>query len=312
MTERGTVGITAGNLTAVDPEVTAGTRSNTQLVYRLEALPVYGTLTLNGELLGVGSIFTQDGVLNSRLVYTHKATGADQNTADSFLVSVNDGATPQSFSSANISTVTIAVTPVNQPPVLTTAGGSVYEGVPAGAPESSIGNFIVANAGGDPGDTLTIQLTSLPQHGALIFTGTLTINGVTRTLTGQDLATYVIPGGAQLDLGSDTVLIAQDQLSGLHYAHNGTEPSAAPTDSFNVVVKGADGADGDLLTSADNFRVTLTTGMLNVTDSDSPPSSITFAVVDSPSYGYSLSRSAWPRGPAPPPRAISSRPGRRR
>ena len=327
VTERGTVGITAGNLTAADPEVAAGTQSNTQLVYRLEALPVYGTLTLGGQLLGVGSIFTQDDVLNNRLVYIHKATGADQNTADSFQVSVNDGATPQSFSSANISTVTIAVTPVNQAPELTTAGGNVYEGVPAGAPESSIGNFIVANAGGDPGDTLTIQLTSLPQHGSLIFTGTLTINGVTRTLTNQDMATYVIPGGTALDLGRDTVLIAQNQLSGLHYAHNGTEPSVAPTDSFNVVVKDAGGgtgvpasvaqaitltirpvnddptwvnastlaatvtaggADGDPLTSADNFRVTLTTDMLNVTDSDSPASSITFAVVDSPSYGRIL------------------------
>ncbi|MFC5312022.1 Calx-beta domain-containing protein, partial [Azospirillum rugosum] len=331
VTEGGNVEITAGNLTVADPEVTAGTQSNTQLVYRLEALPAYGTLTLGGQLLGVGSIFTQDDVVNHRLVYVHKATGADQNTADSFQVSVNDGATPQSYSSAHISTVNIAVTPVNQAPVLTTAGGNVYEGVPASAPESSIGNFIVANAGGDPGDTLTIQLSSLPQHGSLIFTGTLTINGVTRTLTNQNLATYVIPGGTTLDLGSDTVLIAQDQLSGLHYAHDGTEPTVAPTDSFNVVIKDAGGgtgvsaslsqaitltirpvnddptwvesstrtatvtaggADGNLLTGGDNFRVTLTTAMMNVTDSDSPPSSITFAVVDSPSYGRILRNGA--------------------
>ena len=329
VTEGGHVTITAGNLTVADPEVTAGTQANTQIVYRLEALPAYGTLALDGELLGVGSIFTQNDVVSNRLVYTHKATGADQNTADRFQVSVNDGATPQSWSSANISTVDIAVTPVNQAPVLTTAGGSVFEGVPAGAPDSSIGNFIVANAGGDPGDTVTIQLTSLPQHGALIFTGTLTIDGAAHTLTGQDLATYVVPGpgGGALDLGRHVVMIGQDQLSGLHYAHDGTEPGVAPTDSFNVVITDtgggtgvpasvaqaitlvirpvnddptwdggssltatvtAGGADGDPLTGADNFRVTLTTAMLNVTDSDSAASSITFAVVDSPSHGRIL------------------------
>ena len=73
MTERGTVGITAGNLTAVDPEVTAGTRSNTQLVYRLEALPVYGTLTLNGELLGVGMVVGVEHVDDKQRGLTHGA-----------------------------------------------------------------------------------------------------------------------------------------------------------------------------------------------------------------------------------------------
>ena len=157
-------------LTAVDPDVAAGAQSASQIVYSLTVMPQYGYLTLNGTRLGVGSVYTQQDVQNGALKYVHTATGATQNTADSFSANVNDGATPIDHSD-NV-TVTLEIAPENQLPTII-GGGIVFEGQPANAVNTgNVGQYIVADSGGDTQDTqLTLTITSLPTHGTLYFNG---------------------------------------------------------------------------------------------------------------------------------------------
>lgn len=220
----GGTAVTAVTLAALDPEVTIGTQNTSQIVYRLTSLPTYGYLTVAGSRVGVGSLFTQAQVVANAVVYVHTATGAGQNTADNFSISVNDGATPQINS--DTATVTINITPVNQAPTVS-ANGSIYEGQPqnamtSGVPQSIVGNFIVATGGGDPGDAvLDVKITSLPTHGILYFNGTAVINGIStpinRALTAGDLA------------GSGFV-IAYANRAGLTYSNDGNDPGGVPPD----------------------------------------------------------------------------------
>ncbi len=315
--------VTAAALAVSDPEVSSGAQTASQIVYRLTAAPTHGYLSLNGARIGIGSIFTQAQVNAGTLVYVHTGAGADQNTADSFSFSVNDGATPQA--SSDTATVAISITPVNQAPTVS-GGGSIYEGQPAdavsgGVPQSLVGNFITATGGGDPGDpALTVRITSLPTHGTLNYNGTAVINGVTttinRALTAADLA------------GSGFIINYSDR-AGLTYANDGSDPGGVPPDdSFDVAVTDgggglgvgaaltttatinldirainddpvmdpsstlaatvdADGLDNSSGT-ADDFRVVLTPAMLNVTDVDSPNTEITFAVTHLPTDGNLL------------------------
>ena len=311
--------VTAAALALTDPELAVGAQENSQMVYRLTTAPTHGNLLKNGNLLGVGSIFTHDDVVNNRITYQHTATGTDQNTADSFGVSVNDGATPQANS--DTATVTISITPVNQAP---TVGGSasVYEGQPANAQNANTGNGgasytpvgagITTGTGGDPGDDVTIKITSLTSRGTLFYNGNAVINGVStsinRALTAGDLA------------GAGFVIAAADK-SNLTYVHDGSDPvGAAATDSFGLSVTdtggglGSGGAkttattftiniaavnddptwdgnstltatvaeagpDGNAGATADNYRVVLTQAMMNATDGDSVDSNLTFALV---------------------------------
>uniref|UniRef100_UPI0012F815BF VCBS domain-containing protein n=1 Tax=Azohydromonas aeria TaxID=2590212 RepID=UPI0012F815BF len=167
--EGATTTIAAATLGAFDPEVAFGTQVMAQLVYRLNAEPQHGYLTLNGARLGVDSIFTQADVIAGRLAYVHTATGADQNLPDAFTVRLNDGATPVAASATAVVTLNIAA--VNLPPTVS-GTGSAYEGQPANA-APPIGSFIVAGDGGDNEDpaTLRVLITALPSDGALYFDG---------------------------------------------------------------------------------------------------------------------------------------------
>lgn len=300
-------------LPALDPEVTAGSQIPSQIVYRLDANPVYGYLTLNGQRIGVGSVFTQQNVIDGNLVYVHTATGATQNTDDTFSILVNDGATPIALSDS--ATVTVDITPVNQAPSVS-GGGAVYEGQPAnatdgGVPQSVVGNFITADGGGDPTDTdssLSVRITSLAQHGTLYFTGTAIVNGVTQVFNNHQITLSEITTGSGF-------VFAYTARSGLTYANDGVDntgggdpdPQRPEDDSFGVEV--TDGGGGTspsnplsstatvnitvravndepvwvesstLAATVDSsFMTQLNAGMLNVTDVDSNSESLTFRV----------------------------------
>jgi len=295
-------------LNAIDPEVGIGTQNASQIVYRLTDDPDFGYLTLNGQRIGVGSIFTQQDVIDGKLSYVHTGSGANQNTPDGFSVSVNDGATPQAAS--DTARITLDITPVNQAPNVS-GGGAVYEGQPAnatngGVPQSIVGNFITADGGGDPGDAdVRVRLTSLPTHGALYFTGVAVVNGVTRTFNNHQVTAADIADGFVFDYAA---------RSGLTYANDGVDGANGrpPNDSFGVEVTDNGGGQGTPLSSqttinltirpvnddptwvdgstqqatvpaptgnaATDYKVTLTTGMINVTDVDSSPENLTFKV----------------------------------
>ncbi len=295
-------------LAPLDPELGIGAQIPSQIVYRVTADPVHGYLVLNGQRIGVGSVFTQQDVIDGRLSYVHTAAGADQNTNDSFSVSINDGATPQASSDTAI--VTLAITPVNQAPTVS-GSGAVYEGQPAnavdggGVPQSAVGNFITATGGGDPGDAvLTVELTDLPDHGTLYFTGTAVVGGVT-----QSLSNHAITAG---DISAGFAFAYADR-AGLTYANDGIDVAGRPpNDSFGVRVTDGGGGSGTPLSTtatiginvrpvnddptlvpgstlnatvpaptgapATDYKVTLTPAMLDAADVDSAPENITFVV----------------------------------
>ena len=295
-------------LAAIDPEVGIGTQNPSQVVYRLTDDPDFGHLTLNGQRIGIGSIFTQQDVIDGKLAYVHTGSGANQNAQDGFSVSLNDGATPQANS--DTARITLDITPVNQAPTVS-GGGAVYEGQPAnatsgGVPQSIVGNFITADGGGDPGDSvLQVRLTALPTHGALYFTGIAVVNGVSQTFNNHNVTAADIAAGFVFDYAA---------RSGLTYANDGVDGANGrpPNDSFGVEVIDSGGGQGAPLSTqgtinltvrpvnddpawiegstrtatvpaptgntATDYKTTLTTAMLNATDIDSSPDSITFIV----------------------------------
>ncbi|MBI1626910.1 cadherin-like domain-containing protein [Comamonas suwonensis] len=312
--------LTVATLIALDPEVdVALTQQPSQIVYGVTANPQYGYLTLNGVRLGIGSVFTQQDVIDGDVHYVHTATGATQNQPDSFGVRANDGATPVAASAA--ATIALTIAPVNQAPTVSGLG-VVLEGQPGnavdgtGAPLSQVGNFIVADGGGDDASSaLTVRITGLPTDGTLYFTGTALVNGTS--------VNYTVPHAitaAELATGSGFV-IAYEARAGLTYGNNGTRDNTGAgtypfVDGFKVIVSDAGGGTGTpgstvetniaitvrpvnddptytgalapeaTVTATGNstgsytgpYAVTLTPAMLNATDVDSVDGQLTFAV----------------------------------
>ncbi|RYF67327.1 MAG: hypothetical protein EOO22_19580, partial [Comamonadaceae bacterium] len=317
VTEGGNTVLTAATLNALDPEVTIGTQNPTQIVYSVTADPQYGYLTLDAVRLGIGSVFTQQDVIDGKVHYIHTATGATQNAPDSFGVRANDGATPVAQSAA--ATVALNISPVNQAP---TAHGSgiIYEGQPAnavdsgGLAQSQVGNFIVADGGGDDASSaLTVKLTALPTDGTLFFTGTAIVNGAN--------VTYATPHAITAGEIASGFVIAYDARAGLTYANTGTRDNNGIgtypyLDGFKVIVSDGGGGTGVRGSTAETtisinvrpvnddptytgqtapqatvtaagdqigtykgtYTVTLTTAMINATDVDSSNDRLTFAV----------------------------------
>ncbi|WP_165442111.1 cadherin-like domain-containing protein [Variovorax paradoxus] len=318
VSEIGSTTITVATLNAIDPEVTLGTQVPSQIVYGLTVAPAYGYLTLNGTRLGIGSVFTQQDVIAGLVVYVHTATGVDQNTQDGFAVQINDGATLANRS--DTATITLNVTPQNQAPSVS-GSGNILEGQPANAldsggnPASVVGNFIVAEGGGDDGESaLMVRLTSLPSDGTLFYTGAVTINGVLQTVTNRPVTQ------ADIDTGSGFVF-AYGARGGLTYANTGNRDADVDpatgypfADGFGVqITDGGGGAGaGAALTASTTialnirptddepalvpgssleatvtaagdgsgpYMVTLTAAMLNAMDVDSSDERLTIAVV---------------------------------
>ncbi|MCV2216903.1 cadherin-like domain-containing protein [Thauera sp. Sel9] len=245
--------ITKDELAPVDPEVAAGTQDPSQIVYSIIAasdLPQHGYLTLGGQRLGVGSVFTQQDVIDGKLAYVHTAGGAsEQNMADGFTVRINDGATP--IGESDTARITLNITPVNQTPTIGGAG-VVYEGQPSNAAGTgNVGQYIDGSTGGDPTDVLdtsVVRLTSLPptaNGGTLYYTGTATRGGSTQSYTNHRITQ------ADIDAGFTFLYSARN---GLTYAHDGREGVAS--DSFGVSITDQGGDTGSPATA--NGTVTLT------------------------------------------------------
>jgi hypothetical protein len=105
----GTV-ITAAMLATTDVDNTPA-----QLVYTLSAVPVNGTLRLGGTALVASDTFTQADIDAGLVTYDHDGS---ETLADGFDFSVDDGA-----GAVTNATFAITVTPVNDPPAITSNGG---------------------------------------------------------------------------------------------------------------------------------------------------------------------------------------------
>lgn len=189
--EEGSATIGSGVLTVTDPDNSAA-----QLVYTVGNLPLNGALTVNGAIATAGTTFTQSDLeIGGRIQYTHNGS---ETLSDRFTFTVSDGA----GGTISLSTFSIVVNPVNDPPVLATnLGLTLSEG-----DESSITAALLQITDPDnPPAQLTYQLTTPPTHGTLLLSGT------------------AVTSFTQADLVSGN----------LTYAHNGSE---APTDQFTFTI----------------------------------------------------------------------------
>lgn len=276
--ERGSGGtvIDKNILSVIDPDLTAGAQTPAQMVYSLTALPVYGYLTLNGQRLGAGSVFTQQDVNQGNLRYFHTATGLDQNQTDSFSAQVNDGATPVNLSASF--TYSLVIKPENQLPSVS-GRGTVLEGQPQNSiVDSIVGNYIEANGGGDPQDLdLTLTITRLPDHGILYFNGQPVQVGTRFDYADRSLLTYANDGAEN---------VAQDTF-GIRVTDQGGG-TGIPASSDGVVTLDINSINDDPLFDSNSTlqaivdtgtgSVVLTPDMLNATDVDSTDSQVSFVV----------------------------------
>ncbi|MCB8820584.1 cadherin-like domain-containing protein [Microvirga rosea] len=314
-----------GSPTVIDPEVgtgSSGYQTAGQIVYTVTEGPAHGYITLNGQRLGVGSIFTQADVEANRVKYTHTATGESQNTTDGFRVRVNDGATPIAQSAD--ARINLQIVPVNSSPTIGTSIVSVYEGQPynpspaggSGRTYTSIGDQIVATNGGDlSSDTLTVTVTALPTKGELYFNG-VKITGTSFSFAYADRAKLTYRHfGAEPDQdpasAEDSFSITVTDAGG----GTGTQKSASRTIGINVRPVDDDPQHSGLIDIPTNNNVVsasvgsdvlgvpgqgviLTPDMLNVTDVDSTDKSLTFNIKEAPTDGVILikgSDDAWYR-----------------
>ncbi|WP_418457903.1 Ig-like domain-containing protein [Citrobacter braakii] len=276
--------ITTVTLNAIDAEVTAGTQQPVQIVYDLTDPPQYGYLTLNGDRMGVGSIFTQQDLIDGKVKYVHTATGADQNAADGFTAVINDGATPKAQS--DTVHVTLNITPQNQAPILS-GSGVVFEGQPNNAVNTgNVGQYIEADGGGDPGDTtLTLTITALPTHGTLWFNGVAVTVGQTFDYADRNLLTYANDGSENQGTDSFGVRVTdQGGGTGVPASTDGTITlTVRPVDDDPTLDNVTLHAQVDDLANA----VTLTSAMIGASDVDSTDNHLSFIVDDSKlTHGY--------------------------
>lgn len=262
-------------LQVIDPDLAAGAQTAAQMVYSLTALPQYGYLTLNGQRIGNGSVFTQQDINNKSLRYVHTATGEDQNKQDSFGASLNDGATPLNRS-ASVS-VKLNIQPQNQLPEVS-GRGTVFEGQPQNAVVyGNVGQYIEATTGGDPQDTsLTLTVTRLPDHGTLYFNGQPAQIGQNVNYADRNLLTYANDGIEGITQDSFGVRVT-DQGGGT------ATPGSRETDIILTVNSINDNPLFDSLSSQRatvnaGGTVVLTPAMINATDVDSTDEQISFVV----------------------------------
>ena len=221
--EGGSTTIGAATLSITDIEASAS-----QIVYTLTGLPTAaGTLYKNGVALSVGGTFTQADINSSLITFTHNGTEPSV-TGPSLSVGYSVTDLVGGLGTTAARTLTIDVSPVNDTPVLTVAGGTVALGsaLPITSTILSVTDPDNSNA------QLVFRLESLPTQGVL------TINGAPVAIGSTFSYATVVAGSAVV------------------YTHGG---GAASSDTFSVSLRdGAGGVVGDVTPVAVDISVTPT------------------------------------------------------
>ncbi|MBL1178496.1 cadherin-like domain-containing protein, partial [Pantanalinema sp. GBBB05] len=183
------------------------------IVYTLGAAPINGILRRGNTTLTAGLTFTQVDVTNGQLTYTHNG---NETTTDSFTFTGSDGST----GTVPLATFSIAVTPVNDVPVLlSNTGVTLSEG---GVIDITNSLLQVSDGDNPPLSSLVYTVAPAPANGTLLLAGT------------------VVTQFTQADINSGQ----------LRYQHNGSETIA---DNFVFTV--TDGQGGTI--AANTFNIVI-------------------------------------------------------
>ncbi|PYQ77363.1 MAG: hypothetical protein DMG04_00635, partial [Acidobacteria bacterium] len=171
-------------------------------------------------------------VLNPNGGFTY-TPGANFNGADSFTYKANDGTLD-----SNVATVTITVTPVNDPPIASAQAVTTAE---------DTAKTITLGATDVDGDTLTYAIVTPPAHGTLSGTAPTVTYTPTANYNGPDTFTFKANDGT-VDSNVATVSITVTAVNDAPVAN----PQAVTTteDTAKAIVLAATDVDGDALTYA--------------------------------------------------------------
>ena len=274
----------AANLGLADPDITSGQQVPAQMIIEINSLPTRGTLTFNGFVVAIGSVFSQPQIAS--LKYTHDGSNVTAGDTDAFNVVVHDGG----GGSSALTALNVTLTPTNDAPSASSSA-TQYEGQ-----VKSIG-FAVTDRDDALATAVTVSVTSLDAQGHGSFFLDADNDGI------------VDPGEA-LIAGSST--FAADQASKVKFAHDGDEADAfAPTITFAITDSGGGEGPGAAATTSHTANVTVlandddpvldvNTGLtavapgavvaipstaLRYTDVDSTTTQLVYTVETRPQYG---------------------------
>ena len=244
LSEGATVSISGTLLEVTDPD-----NPPPQVRYTLGQKPLNGDLKLNGTALTAGQTFTQQDINTlDRLTYQHNGS---ETTSDSFSFTATDP-----FGAAIPSTTfSIAVTPVNDAPLLVSnVGLTLSEGA-----TGSITTTLLSATDVDNLNPQIIYTASTPAHGRLVL-GATTVTSFTQA----ELA------GGQLKYVHDGSESISDSFS--FTLSDGTATTAPQTFNISVVpVNDAPGIASNLgLTLAEGGTTAIASTALSITDNDGP------------------------------------------
>ncbi|ANN76131.1 cadherin-like domain-containing protein [Bordetella flabilis] len=274
--------------TAAQLGLTEVDNSQQQVIFKITSVADHGVLTLNGNQLTSGSTFSAADLGN--LIYVHNGSQVTTpgGVRDGFTVNIDDGAGGLITNQR----IEVNVLPVNQLPTVTgqitviegeqnvslTTNGVLLPGI------INTTRGMIGVTDPDQTGSYTYQLAGLPTHGQLYY------DGVAIT---------------------DSNFVITD-LSKLTYSHDGTEPTYS-TDSFQLVVTDDGGGTGTPASRTATIQLTIlpndndpvlahhetqtlvttaplviTSAMLQVVDTDSMDTTITYTVTGVPDtqYGY--------------------------
>src|SRR5207302_1081402 len=187
--------------------------------------PTHGTLTLNA---------------NGSFIYT---PSANYNGADSFTYKANDGS-----ADSNVATVSLTITPVNDPPVAANESYTTVEekAITVNAPG------VLANDSDVDGDALTAVLVTGPAHGTLALNanGSFTYTPAAN-YNGADSFTYkASDGSATSNVATVTIGIApvNDPPVAVNVGYSVNEDTTLTVSAPGVLSTAFD-VDGDTLTA---------------------------------------------------------------
>ncbi|MBE9102917.1 tandem-95 repeat protein, partial [filamentous cyanobacterium LEGE 07170] len=218
--EEGTLAITGISVSDADAGDTQTVTLNvTEGVLNLDPTTIGSLTGVSGDGSGSVTFSGSQADVNAALDKLTYIPADDYSGNDTLAITVNDGSESASLD------VAIAVTPVNDAPVLTPSGISVAEG---GNSAFDITNIDITDVDNDAVQII-VKIASLPGKGTLTFNGNPLVVGST---------------------------FSYDQLANLRYVHDGTQTTApgGTSDSFEITVD--DGADG--LIAATAIPVTIT------------------------------------------------------
>ncbi|WP_254509452.1 beta strand repeat-containing protein [Anatilimnocola floriformis] len=244
--------------------------NNLTLTYAIVTLPTNGTLSVNGAPLTAAGTFTQAQVNGGQLAYAHNGS---ETTSDSFSFTVSDGA-----GGSTLPTIfAIAITAVNDPPVLATNSG--LTNVPLNTSVTLTGSNLLTTDADNTATQLVYTVGTAPA-GTLTLTGTgvLTAGG---TFTQDDINTgkvsYAAPAAGVADSFTFTVSDGTATLPTATFTIGLIAANTSPTIVNNVGLTLAEGATSPISNT-----------LLQVTDAQQSAANLTYTITAIPANGVLL------------------------